>query len=96
VVSIVGGQKPIELAAAEIETLRSGLRSYNFAPHPLLTVGQRVRIKSGPLDGMEGILVRRKNNFRVVITVEAIQKSVAIEIDADQVDPILGRSASSN
>jgi transcription antitermination factor NusG len=49
-------------------------------PHPYLQAGRRVRVIRGPLEGMVGVIVRRKNRTRFVVTVESIQRSVAIEV----------------
>lgn len=57
-------------------------------PHPLLTVGQRVRIKVGALAGIEGIVVRAKIGFRVVITLDLLMQSIAIEVDGDDVESV--------
>jgi transcription antitermination factor NusG len=79
---------PTPLPEAEIEALKAGLEGgVRAMPHPYLKVGRRVRIKSGPLAGMNGILLRRKGKFRVVISVEAIQRSVAVEMDATELEP---------
>ena len=56
-------------------------RARGFEPHPYLTVGKRVRVRSGPFFGMEGILIRRKEKFRVVLSIHLIQRSVAVEVD---------------
>jgi transcription antitermination factor NusG len=81
---------PAALPDEEIEALRASLESgVRAEPHPYLTVGRRVRLKSGPLAGMPGILLRRKGNFRVVISIELIQRSVAVDVDAVEVEPIL-------
>jgi transcription antitermination factor NusG len=56
-------------------------------PHPYLTVGERVRIKAGVMTGVEGILVRQKNDLRVVLTLDTIMRSVAVEVDADDIEP---------
>ena len=56
-------------------------------PHPYLVIGERVRIKAGPMTGMEGVLVRKKNNFRVVLALDVIMKCVAVEVDADDLEP---------
>jgi transcription termination/antitermination protein NusG len=56
--------------------------------YPFLKVGQRVRVRGGSLDGMEGILVTRKGNRTLVISVEPIQRSLAISIDGYQIQPI--------
>jgi transcription antitermination factor NusG len=89
VVSLVGcGREPTPLPECEMESLRSGLHRRKFEPYENLVVGERVRIKAGPLEGMAGFLLRKKNNLRVVITVALIQKSVAVEVDAYDVEPI--------
>lgn len=75
------GKEPAEIAGDEIERLRSGLIKDRSQPHPLLTVGQRARIVRGPLAGMQGILQRFKGGFRVVLTLELIKQSVAVEIE---------------
>lgn len=88
VLSLVGsGREPSPLPTSEIESLRSGLPLREFEPHPCLTSGDRVRIHSGPLAGMVGVLVRKKNNLRVVLTIDLIMQSVAVEIDIDEIEP---------
>lgn len=80
--------EPAQLPDTEIETLRSGLHLQKFEPYTNLIVGQRVRIKAGSLTGLAGVLVRSANGFRVVLTVELIRQSVAVELDAADVEPI--------
>ena len=82
VVSIVGAARhPTPLPDAEIEALRSGIHLLKAEPHPCLNLGDKVKIRSGPLAGMTGILVRKKNGLRVVLTLELIMKSISVEID---------------
>ncbi len=89
VVLIVGsGREPLALPDFEIEALRSGLALRRFEPHPYLVVGERARIKSGSLAGMVGVLTRKKNNLRVVLTLELIRRSVAVEVDADELERV--------
>ncbi len=57
-------------------------------PHPFLKCGDRVRVKSGSLEGIEGILVRKKNSIRLVLSVELLMQSVAVEVDAWLVEPV--------
>src|SRR5277367_3338882 len=83
------GGKPAVLPAAEIESLRDGLmRGLRAEPHPYLKLGGRVRVHSGPMSGVEGILVRRKEKFRVVLSIDLIQRSVAVEVDESEIEPI--------
>jgi len=65
--------------------LNKGLRA---EPHPYLTVGRRLRLKSGPLAGAQGILLRRKGNFRLVISIELIQRAVAVDVDAADLEAL--------
>ncbi|HEX3436010.1 MAG TPA: UpxY family transcription antiterminator [Pseudacidobacterium sp.] len=58
-------------------------------PHPFLKCGERVRVKRGSLQGIEGILVRKKNLYRLVLSVDMLAKSVAVEIDASDVEPVI-------
>jgi transcription antitermination factor NusG len=89
-VAVVGGTggEPATLADTTIEELRTGLNLRGAQPHPLVTVGQRVRIRSGALEGLEGIVVRHKNGFRVVMTLKQIMQSYAVEVDADDLEPL--------
>jgi len=93
VVSLVGsGKGPSALPAQEIETLRADLPRRSYEPHPYLAAGDRVRIIEGPLAGMAGVLVRRKNQFRVVLSLELIQQSVAVEIGMNEIEPFRNKS----
>ena len=89
VVSLVSaGREPAALPSSEIESLRSSLPLRHFEPHPYLVVGEKVRITAGSLEGMVGVLVRRKNDCRVVLTLELIMQSVAVEIGIGEVEPV--------
>ena len=89
VLSLVGfGRILAPLPDFEIEALRSGLGQRRIEPHPYLVIGERVRIKAGAMTGMEGVLVRRKNNFRVVLALDVILQCVAVEVDADDLEPV--------
>lgn len=86
-VNLVGfGGAPLALPEADVEALRSGLQ-LRCEPHPFLRTGQRVTVKSGPLQGMAGILLdRRQSGYRLVVSVELIQQACAIEVDACDVE----------
>jgi transcription antitermination factor NusG len=90
VLSFVGGtgHQPATLPEAEINAMRAGLPLRHAEPHPLLTVGQRARIRSGALAGKEGVLVRRKNSLRVVLTMDLIQRSVSVEVNEAELETL--------
>jgi len=92
VLSFVGTKvEPAPLSDFEIETLRSGLHLKRFAPYSDFVVGEKVRIKAGPLTGLSGVLIRTSNGLRVVITLQMINQSVAVELDAADVEPLVPR-----
>lgn len=90
VVRLVGfNGAPSPLEEEEIARLRRALASgVKAAPHPYLTVGRRVRITAGPLTGHQGLLVRRKKAYRIVLSVNLIQQSILVDADASSVEPI--------
>jgi transcription antitermination factor NusG len=61
-----------------------------IAPHPYLKSGEWVRVRHGSLEGLEGILTRFKNQYRVVLTVKPLQKAVAVEVDLSAIEPLPG------
>lgn len=80
---------PSALPDTEMEIMRSGLsQRLRAEPHPYLTVGQRVRIVGGPFVGLEGVLKRRKGNLRVIVSLDLIQRSVAVDVDAEDIEAI--------
>jgi len=77
---------PAALPDAEIETLRNALAAGVPAqPHAYLTVGSQVEICRGPLQGMRGVLLRHQGQFRVVLSVEMIMRSIVVEVEASDV-----------
>ena len=90
VAKLVGfGGIPTALPQEEIDVLRTSLlHGVRAEPHRYLNVGRRVRVNSGPLAGMEGILVRKKNQDRLVISLELIFRSVAVEVDGFGLEPL--------
>lgn len=80
---------PTPLPQTEMDALRASLEGGAHAePHPFLTVGQKVRVKGGPLRGTQGILMRRKNQFRFVLSLHLIMRSVAVELDHVDLEPL--------
>ena len=91
VVTIVGsGRAPMALPDFEIESLRAGLHLRCAEPHPHLVVGRRARIRGGPLSGMEGVVVRKNNNLRVVLTLDLIMQSLSVEVDGSELEAVSG------
>ena len=88
--SVVGfGGRPASICSAEVEAIRRVVESpVQAEPHPFLRCGDRVRVVAGPLRDLEGILVRKKNWCKLVLSVEMLQRSVAIEIDAAMVQRV--------
>jgi transcription antitermination factor NusG len=92
--NVVGfGGEPASISSAEIEAIRMVVESSVKAePHPFLKCGDRVRVTAGPLRGLEGILLRKKNWCKLLLSVEMLQRSVAVEIDVAMVQRVGGRS----
>jgi transcriptional antiterminator NusG len=90
VVGLVGfGKIPCPVPDHEIEYVRSLIKSgLLVTPWPFLQVGQQVVIEHGPLTGVEGILQQVKGKFRLVVSINMLQRSVSTEIDRDWVRPI--------
>jgi transcription antitermination factor NusG len=86
---------PCALPDSEIEALKAGLASgVRAEPHPFLTVGRWVRVKGGPLEGLQGIVVRRKNRLRLVVSLDLIHRAAAVEVEAADLEP-LGKARAS-
>jgi transcription antitermination factor NusG len=77
------------LVDGEIERLRAALEVGKAEPFPFLVPGRRVRVKSGPLAGVEGTILRRKGKMRLVVSVEAIQRSIIFDLDATDLEPTI-------
>jgi transcription antitermination factor NusG len=75
-----------EQQIANIRQVLAGTASYSLCP--FLNVGQRVRIRGGALEGIEGVLVERKGDRTLIISVEPIQRSVCVRIDEYKVEPL--------
>lgn len=76
---------PTPLPDGEIESLKTYLSFRKAEPYPFLTIGKRVRVNAGPLAGLEGVIVRRKAKMRIVISIDSIRRSIALELEAADV-----------
>ena len=85
---VSNGREPAALPSEEIEALREGLDLLNAEPHPYLNEGDKARILRGPLAGMTGIVIRRKNGCRLVLSLDLIMKSFSVEIGANDLEPL--------
>ncbi|HVX65012.1 MAG TPA: UpxY family transcription antiterminator [Bryobacteraceae bacterium] len=73
---------------AEVDSIRALLRAgVPIRPWPYLEVGNRVRIESGPLQGVQGVLLKFKNEWQVVVSVEILRRSVMAEVELTAVFP---------
>ena len=90
IVSVAG--HPVPVPAIQIEAIQHAVgSSLPVEPHPFLHCGDRVRIKAGPLANVEGILLRKKGSCRLILSAELLQKSLAVEVDAFNVEPLSRR-----
>ena len=91
------GENVAAIAEQEIESIRRSLDAgCPIEPHPFLKSGDRVRVTRGTLTGVEGILVRKKGLCRLILSVEMLAQSVAVEIDAADVVPVSAVKSRSN
>ena len=88
--TVVGvGKNFLSVEVSELDAIRAVLKSGTYCePWPFLEVGQRVRVEYGPLAGTEGLVTMVKNSCRLVISVNMLQRSVAVEIDRDCLKPV--------
>jgi transcription antitermination factor NusG len=95
VIQVVGSNRtPTAVDEHEIEAIQAMVASgIPNQPWPFLAAGDRVRIESGPLSGLEGILIEFKGNHRLVLSVTLLQRSVAVEIDSAFVASLRSSSA---
>ena len=86
---VSSGRVPLAVDDAEVAAIHTVVASGCQAePWPYLEVGQRIRIESDSLRGLEGILIQFKGNHRIVISVSLLRRSVALEIDRWAVSPL--------
>ena len=84
VVRIVGaGKTPVPVDDREIRSIETAMQAdAHSQPYPYLRPGRQVEIPEGPLRGLTGTIVSMKNNYRMVVSVTLLQRSMAVEIEA--------------
>ena len=79
----------ISIPEEQIDALRTVVtQQVSWSAHPFLKVGQRVRIRGGSMDGVEGVLLSANGDRTVIISVDAIQRSLAVRVEGYDVEPL--------
>jgi transcription antitermination factor NusG len=87
------GENVAIIPETEVDAIRKAVEGhFRVEPHPFLKCGERVRVTRGSLEGVEGVLVRKKNLYRLILSVNMMAQSVAVEIDAADVEPLQTQS----
>jgi len=87
------GDRVATIPQPEIEAIQKAVdASYRMEPHPFLKCGMRVRVVRGALEGVEGILIRKKNLCRLILSVDMLAQSVSVEVHAADVEPSLSQA----
>jgi transcription antitermination factor NusG len=87
---LYNGERVAVIPNEEIEGIRRAVEGpFRVEPHPFLRCGERVRVTRGSLVGVEGVLVRKKSLYRLILSVDMLAQSVAVEIDAADVEPAI-------
>jgi transcription elongation factor/antiterminator RfaH len=83
------GGEAIPIPEEQIEALRTVVtQQVSFSVHPFLKIGQRVRIRGGSLDGVEGVLLSRDGDRTLIISIDAIQRSLAVRVEGYDVEAL--------
>ena len=91
---VMFGGRPALISDREIDAIRKAVESnLRVKPHPFLRCGDWARVKSGPLANIEGILVRKKGSYRLVLSLELLGKSKSVEVGASSVQPLSRRAS---
>jgi transcription antitermination factor NusG len=93
---LYSGERLAFIPDDEIDSIRRAVNSPDrVEPHPFLRCGEMVRVTRGSLEGVVGVLVRKKSLFRLVLSVEMLAQSVSVEIDAADLEPVKGKGLTS-
>jgi transcription antitermination factor NusG len=89
VLSTVGNAAgPVAIQDSEMDVLRRIMDCKAIEPHAYITAGDRVRVKEGPLEGIVGVVLRKANGLRFIVTLDLIGKSVALDIESSALELI--------
>ena len=90
VLSVAGlGKIPQSLDPEEIEQIQKvHVSGHPAQPWPFFKIGEKVRITAGPLQGVQGLLVQRRGETRVVLSVSLIEKSISVQVESDAIHPL--------
>lgn len=92
IIKILGGVKPTPIPTEEIEAIRLSLAA-RLKPEPWpFQIGQKVKIEAGPLRGISGIVIRSDGKHRLVLSVELLQRSIAVTVEPDWLYPVVAIS----
>lgn len=92
---LYAGEQIATIPGDEIDAIRKAVESRSrVEPHPFLRCGETVRVIRGSLEGVQGVLVRKKSLYRLVLSVEMLAQAVAVEIDAADIEPVKGKGIS--
>ena len=91
---LCNGDRVAVIPEDQIEAIRKTVDGkFHVEPHQFLKCGERVRVRQGSLEGVEGLLVRKKNQFRLILCVDMLAQCVAVEVNAADVEPVSAGSA---
>ncbi len=83
IVDLVGcGFRPTPIPDCDIEMLAHDVVQFKPEPYPYMKIGDRVRVRSGPLAGREGILVQKRDHLRFVLSMDLLMQSISVQLDS--------------
>jgi transcription antitermination factor NusG len=82
---------PVVIPDGDMELLRRIIACKAIEPHPFLAKGDKVRVATGPLAGLIGVVLKKGNGLRFIVTLDLIGKSVSLDIDGSALDLIASR-----
>ena len=89
VIGFIGPRHGTPIPPEQIESIRTlVLNNVHITPERFIRVGQRVRIRGGVLDGVEGVLAGRGNDQKLIVSVETIQRSISVSLEGYEIEPV--------